>query len=73
VRITQVTVERVRHLGTYENSRRAATAAVDAGDNLAAVAAALRAFVAAQLGLQPRPVPAPTVPSATGLGPPAGP
>jgi len=64
LRITEVTVERVRNLGNYENTRFAATAAVDAGDDPAAVAAALRAFVAAQLGLKPRPVPAPAVPSA---------
>jgi len=59
LRITQVTVERVRNLGNYENTRFAATAPVDAGDDPAAVADALRAFVEAQLGLKPRPAPAP--------------
>jgi len=63
LRLTQVTVERVRNLGNYENTRFAATAAVDAGDDPAAVADALRSFVAAQLGLKPRPVPAPVAPA----------
>ena len=63
LRITQVTVERVRNLGNYENTRFAATAPVAAGDDPAAVADALRAFVAAQLGLTPRPAPTPSVPA----------
>jgi len=63
LRITQVTIERVVNLGNYENTRFAATAPVDAGDDPAAVADALRAFVETQLGLKPRPAPArPAVP-----------
>jgi len=63
LRITQLTVERVVNLGNYENTRLAATATVAAGDDPATVADALRAFVAAQLGLTPRPAPPPSVPA----------
>ena len=72
LQITQLTVERVRNLGNYENTRFAATAPVAAGDDPAAVADALRAFVAAQLGLTPRPAPTPVVPAPAkrGVAPP---
>jgi len=70
LRLTQVTVERVRNLGNYENARFAATATVDPGDDPAAVAAALRAFVEAQLGLTPRPTPVVPAPAQLGVTPP---